>query len=87
MASITMQRNKLIVGNNSKSYNDKHKSPAISLRPIRDAIYGAGEHFSRNTVGTEEDRRGLFIKYRAEVMKFRNSPRCMIPGAVASIAM
>jgi hypothetical protein len=79
-----MQRNKLIVGNNSKSYNDKHKSPAISLRPIRDAIYGAGEHFSHSTV---VNSRELFIKYRAEVMKFRNSPRCMIPGAVASIAM
>jgi len=32
------QRNSQIVGNNSKSYDDKHPTNPIVLRPIRDAI-------------------------------------------------
>jgi len=36
--SLTVRRNKQIVGNNSKSYNDKHPENPISLRPVRNAI-------------------------------------------------
>jgi hypothetical protein len=36
--SITEIRNAKIVGNNSKSYNDKHPENPVSLRPIHDAI-------------------------------------------------
>lgn len=31
-------RNHLVVGKNSKSYDDKHPENPVSLRPIRDAI-------------------------------------------------
>lgn len=36
--SLTIKRNKQIVGNNSKSYNDKHPDNPVSLRPIHDAL-------------------------------------------------
>jgi hypothetical protein len=34
----TVKRNAMIVGNNSKSYNDKHPENPVSLRPIHDAV-------------------------------------------------
>lgn len=37
MQSLTVIRNTKIVGNNSKSYNDKHPNNPIVLRPIHDA--------------------------------------------------
>jgi len=36
--SQSKTRNHLIVGKNSKSYDDKHPENPVSLRPIRDAI-------------------------------------------------
>ena len=38
MKNATMTRNAMIVGNNSKSYNDKHPENPVSLRPVHDAI-------------------------------------------------
>jgi hypothetical protein len=35
--TLTVIRNTKIVGNNSKSYNDKHPKNPVSLRPIHDA--------------------------------------------------
>lgn len=35
--SLTVIRNDKVVGNNSKSYNDKHPENPVSLRPIHDA--------------------------------------------------
>ena len=35
--SITVIRNAMIVGHNSKSYDEKHPKNPISLRPIHDA--------------------------------------------------
>lgn len=42
--SLTISINKQIVGNNSKSYNDKHPENPISLRPIRDACKATGKY-------------------------------------------
>lgn len=36
-AAITVTRNALIVGNNSKSYDDKHRAAPVDMRPIRNA--------------------------------------------------
>ncbi len=36
--SLTVIRNAKVVGNNSKSYNDKHPENPVSLRPIHDAL-------------------------------------------------
>jgi hypothetical protein len=38
MKSPTIQRNARIVGKNSMSYNDKHKSAPVDMRPIHNAI-------------------------------------------------
>jgi hypothetical protein len=38
MNNATIKRNAQIVGNNSKSYNDKHPENPVSLRPVHDAI-------------------------------------------------
>lgn len=46
--SLTISRNKQIVGNNCKSYNDKHPEKPIALRPIRDALKAARAHRSKN---------------------------------------
>ena len=35
--SLTVIRNAKVVGNNSKSYNDKHPENPVSLRPLHDA--------------------------------------------------
>lgn len=35
--SLTVIRNAKVVGNNSKSYDDKHPENPVSLRPIHDA--------------------------------------------------
>lgn len=46
--SITVQRNKQIVGNNSNSYNDKHPENPVSLRPIRDAVANTPKVLEKN---------------------------------------
>lgn len=38
MKSITVTRNALVVGHNSKSYDDKHPTPTITFRPIKTAL-------------------------------------------------
>jgi len=45
--SITAIRNANVVGNNSKSYNDKHPENPVSLRPIHDALLKARPRWMR----------------------------------------
>jgi len=51
------KRNDKIVGNNSKSYNDKHPDNPIHLRPIRQAI--------ANVPKVKDDKGQLHPNYKA----------------------
>jgi hypothetical protein len=69
MQSITVQRNKIIVGNNSKSYNDKHPENPISLRPIRDAVLSMPMVKDKDGNWTRNIRKERFIR------SFSNLPK------------
>jgi hypothetical protein len=45
--SLTVIRNAGVVGNNSKSYNDKHPENPVSLRPLHDALLVANVRWLR----------------------------------------
>lgn len=65
-------RNAQVVGHNSKSYNDKHPSNPVSLRPIRDAV--------RNTPYILDKKHRLVpnMKRIRELFALANLPRMVI---------
>jgi hypothetical protein len=45
--SLTVIRNAKVVGNNRKSYNDKHPENPVSLRPIFKGLQDLNEKFHK----------------------------------------
>jgi hypothetical protein len=69
-------RNKEIVGNNSKSYNDKHPENPVSLRPIHDAVQNTPKILDAKFRLVPDTKR---IRY---LYSLRNLPRLVIASRI-----
>ena len=90
ITSLTIIRNKKIVGRNSKSYNDKHPENHISLRPIHDAIKATRAHISSHirTQGfASRAHNANAVDQLQKINRWRNLSRPAIACAIANMTL
>ena len=88
--SLTIVRNKKIVGRNSKSYNDKHPENPISLRPIHDAIKATRAHISshmRMKGLASRAHNANAVAQLQKINRWRNLSRPAIACAIANMTL